>query len=142
MPSPFKNWLSLYFGTWYVSVGRAAAGDGVLLSFILLSTFSCAMTAAIGGMATGGNVTATMGELAGSSASFALPPIWSGSALVLMMKRMGFGGPGELIIAARDGLPQPYGLDGQWRPTHLLVLGEAVTAFERPNTVSRTLSLI
>src|SRR3989442_12104317 len=39
-----------------------------------------------------------------------LPPVWSGSTFVLMTKRIGCGGAGELINALIAGLDQPTGL--------------------------------
>src|ERR1700685_4297556 len=95
-------------------------GPGLLMRS---ATASCAMMVAPGATPTGGNVTPTIFASDGSSASFSLPPTWSGSALVLMIKRTGLGGAGELMMALMDGLVQPAGAVEQCNPTQWLGAG-------------------
>src|SRR5262245_8468523 len=79
-----------------------------------------------------------------AAATLALPPVCSGSIVVLTMYRIGFGGAGEPMIALIAGLDHPYWLANspQRNPTHGVNGSGAATADDNCRIVSRTLSAI
>src|SRR5689334_15715492 len=100
------------------------------------------MIVADGATPTGGKVTPTILASEGSAESRTLPPVWSASRLVLMMKRIGLGGAGELMIPFIVGLVHPKGAPGQCSPTQRLGVGLAATDVASCKTVESTCALI
>ena len=89
---------------------------GALIRF---STFSCAMIDAFWPTAVTAVPNAAVRGKKPAADIFSLPPTCSASALVFMMKRSGFGDPGELVTELMYGLDQPQ-VFGQFTPKQAL----------------------